>query len=453
MSLLADLMARLGLRRPPPPPLPEEPKGQTEAGRRTPRDPAISLYRRQQVDFELGAVIREIRYADRVDTRVKKIHGRTSRAAVKGGVRLFTASSHTRLIRLWKGFEARLSLNRREKLESDARGLMMEGNLPVQWVLDDVGSERPQVVAAVRMPTETIVPLVGDDGRFLDPARAYEQRDLSTGGLLATFPLWQLNVVRLTPDSYDDQACFGRPYLDASRKVWRQLIMTEEDLVVRRRTRAPLRMVHTLEGASEPELEEYRRGVESDQAEGNWRDYYMNRKGSVAAVQGDAALDQIADVEHLLDSFFAGAPAPKGLFGYTGDLARDVLDDLKKDYFDELDSMQDCLAYAYDLGFRLHLLLQGLDPHAFDFRVGFAERHTETASQRADRALKLQALGLPMEMVWEAAGYDPTAVWDQLEAEEERMSPYPAAGAAPRVAITPGNDRKGDSATTITTRG
>ena len=36
--------------------------------------------------------------------------------------------------------------------------------------------------------------------------------------------------------------------------------------------------------------------------------YYSNKKGSVQAVQGDANLDQIADVVHLLDTFFSGAP-------------------------------------------------------------------------------------------------------------------------------------------------
>ncbi|MFG7528081.1 hypothetical protein ACG0ZA_27835, partial [Klebsiella pneumoniae] len=49
----------------------------------------------------------------------------------------------------------------------------------------------------------------------------------------------------------------------------------------------------------------YRAEVERDQAYGNWRDFFLNKKGSVTSVSGDANLDQIADVSYLLDTFFA----------------------------------------------------------------------------------------------------------------------------------------------------
>ncbi|MGR4506678.1 hypothetical protein K8Q81_23120 [Escherichia coli] len=71
------------------------------------------------------------------------------------------------------------------------------------------------------------------------------------------------------------------------------------------RTRAPLRMSHVLEGASQEDLNLYRAEVERDQAYGNWRDFFLNKKGSVTSVSGDANLDQIADVSYLLDTFFA----------------------------------------------------------------------------------------------------------------------------------------------------
>src|SRR3546814_1627187 len=98
--------------------------------------------------------------------------------------------------------------------------------------------------------------------------------------------------------------------------------------------------------------------------------------------------DLIADVSHLLETFFTGAPAPKGLFGYAGDLSRDILDDLKADYYDELDALQDTCSYVYELGFRMELLMKGINPDAVDFDVNFAERRTDSPNQRADRALK-----------------------------------------------------------------
>jgi len=452
MTVISSLLSKLGLQRIPQASLlpGEIPPGTTEAGRRpTPENQLSALTRQMGVDYSRRAAILEIRAMDCIDPRVKKIHWRMARTAIKGGLKIRTASTNKTLIKAWKQFERRLHLHRREKLESDCRGFAMEGNLPIQWVLDQGG----RVVAGVRMPSETIKPVVGDNGAFRDPQRAYEQYDIHKSKPIATFALWQLSLVRLTPDNYDDMGSMGRPYLDASRAVWRKLDMTEEDLVIRRRTRAPLRMAHVLEGAGEEDIDKYRAQVENDQNEIT-TDFYLNRKGGVTPVQGDANLDQIADVSHLLDTFFSGAPAPKGLFGYPDGLSRDILEDLKRDFFDEIDALQDTLSFVYDLGFRLDLLLQGINPENFDFDIIFAERRTDTPNQRADLALKYQALGAPNETVFDAAGLDPANIRDQLEAEsnDPYPSPLPESSAGPNVSITPGNARKGGSATTISTR-
>lgn len=424
----------------------------------TPESSAQRLYRQMWADPHLRARILDIRDMDRRDGRVKKIHLRSSRAAAKGGLRLAAPGAPKWLQAEFRSWLKNLRLDHRDKLESDLRGLMMEGNLALEYVLN---ADQSAVVGCARLPSETLVPLVGPDGQFLDPGHAYEQRDPYSGKTLASFGLWQLTLTRLTPDNYDDFGSMGRPYLDATREVWKQLRMTEEDLVVRRRMRAPLRMHHVLENASEAELQEYRNKVEEDQASGATRDYYTNKKGSVNPVQGDANLDQIADVSYLLDNFFGGAPAPKGLFGYAGDLQRDILEDLKKDFYDELDALQDNAAYNYEQGFRLHLLLRGRNPDAWDLSVQFAERLTDTANQRADRALKLQALGLPRDLVWETAGVDVVAAKRALERQREENDPYPLNDGdtpplpgerpRPRVTVTPGNRRKGESATDIAT--
>ena len=143
------------------------------------------------------------------------------------------------------------------------------------------------------------------------------------------------------------------------------------------------------------------------------------------------------------------------MFGYTGNLSRDILEDLKRDYFDEVDALQDTLSYVYYLGFCLDLLLQGVNPDNFDFNVVFAERKTETPNQAADRALKYQALGASQETVLETAGIDAAKEKARLEAQAKENNPYPDPSAinpvksAPRVSVTPGNARKGESGTAI----
>lgn len=430
--------------------LPNEPAARSsERGRRaTPEDQLKYLYRLMWVDPDLRQAILDIREMDRLDPRVKRIHSRVARDVIKGGLVMQQSSEDERIGRLWEDYQRRLQLNRVEKLKSDAVGLVKEGNLPMQWVLDG----EMNVVAGVRMPAETILPNVGESGQFKDVRKAYIQFDVITGTELAAFPLWQLFMARLDPDNFDDMGSLGRPFLDAARTTWRKLIMTEEDLVIRRRTRAPLRLGHFLKGFTKTELEEYEGKVKNSQHEIT-TDYFSNKDGSIQAIQGDSNLDQIKDIVHLLDTFFAGSPLPKGMMGYTDGMARDILEDLKRDYYDEIDVIQDTMSFAYEQGFRLHLLLKGINPDDHDFTVTFAERRTETPNQTADRGLKLQALGIPEGMVWEELGYDAAYVRQRKEWEAKNYDPYPdpdkIGAGGPTVKITPGNGRKGESGTSI----
>lgn len=435
------------------PPLANEAARSTsEIGRRpTPENQVKYLFRTMWVDPDVREAIIDIRNMDRVDGRTKRIHTRIARDTIKGGIVLQQSEDSAVLTREWDNFVRRLQLNRVEKLKSDARGLIMEGTLPLQWVLD----EQRNVVAGVRMPAETILPMVDQSGRFVDVRKAYRQVDYLTGTALAEFALWQLCVARFDPDNYDDLGSFGRPFLDASRGPWKKLLMTEEDLVIRRRTRAPLRLAHTLEGATSEDLEKYRAGVEKDQYEIT-TDYYLNKKGGVAPIQGDSNLDQIADITHLLDTFFSGSPLPKGMMGYTDGMARDILEDLKRDYYDEIDVIQDTLSYCYDEGFRLQLLLRGMNPDDLGYKITYAERRTETPNQTTDRALKLKALGMPAGMVWEELGYDPAYVRERAKYEAKLTDPYPTdddddedGAGKPKIKITPGNGRKGESGTSV----
>lgn len=453
MNMIQRLLGTLGRQVGAILPLPgESSQGSTEIGRRTtPENQLAYLYRQMYVDPQLRAAILQIREMDRLDGRVKKLHGRMARAAVKGGLKLlWSGPENRRITALWQQFSRRLGLHTQLKRESDARGLAMEGNLALQWVLGSDG----RVARAVRMPAETLVPQVNQAGVFEDVTRAYAQHDLLQGRVIAEFALWQLSLGRLDPDNYDDWGSMGRPYLDATRSCWRKLVMTEEDLVIRRRHRAPLRTAHVLEGASREDLQAYQNEVEADESTIT-TNYYLNRKGAVTAVQGDANLDQIADVVHLLDTFMTGAPAPKGLFGYADGLSRDVLEDMKKDFFEELDAMQDQIAGVYMEGFRLDCLLAGVNPDNYQFTVGFSERQTESPTQATDRALKLSALGVPRRICWETARVDVGRAEALLDEERNPLDPYPEPGnivPMNRISITPGNGRKGESATTVATR-
>lgn len=415
------------------------------------------LYDQLYVNPDLKVAIAEIRDMDRRDPRVKKIHKRMARDATKGGLRLkWKGTENARVNALFKDFVRRNQLSNPQKLQSDSRGCVMEGTLVLQWVVD----KNLHVVGALRMPAETIVPMTNTVGGFNDPKVAYKQVD-PIGGYteIAQFAFWQLSLCRLDPDNFDDHGCPGRPYLDATRKPWKQLVMTEDDLVIRRRSRAPQRYSHVLEGADDVALMAYKARVEGEKG-AITTDFYSNHKGGVEALGGDAALDQIADVVHLMDTFFSGGPAPKGLLGYADALNRDILEDLKKDYFEEIDGIQDVTSMCYFEGFRLQLLLLGLNPDNYDFDVIFSERKTETRNQKADLALKYTAFGVPYDMVWEAAGLEPAYVKEKIKEQKKSSDPYPEEDEdepsnngddlkRPGVKITPGNAPKSESATSV----
>ena len=423
----------------------------TERGRRpTPENQTKAAHAYLTVDYALRATIQDIRMMDRSDGRVKRVLNRVARDVTRGGLVMQHKDPNSKIAKEWDAFRLRLNLHKAEKLKSDARGLIMEGNLPYQWVADPT---LRAVVAGVRMPSETIRPNVGVNGRFVDVSKAYTQMDLNSGNELCHFGLWQLTLARLDPDNYDDMLCMGRPFIDASREVWRKLNMTDTDLVIRRKHRSPLRLSHVLENATESELNEYQAKIEANK-DLVTTDFYQNKKGAVTAVQGDANLGDIEDVLYLLDTFFAGTPLPKGLMGYTDGMARDILEDLKRDYYDEVDQLQDILADVYRVGFTLHLLLKGLNPDSESFTITFKERRTETLSQTTDRGLKLKALGLPQSMVWEELGYNAAEVEERRTSDSKNYEPYPdgdegGQGQMPKVTITERNAPKGDSATDV----
>lgn len=427
----------------------------TEQGRRpTPEHQQRAMYASLTIDYGLRATIHDMRKMDRQDGRVKRVHSRVARDVTRGGLVMQHNDPNSKIAKEWANFAARLQLTKAEKLKSDARGLLMEGNLPYQWVAD--GGD---VVAGIRMPTETIRPNVGVDGRFTDVRQAYTQMDINAGGELCHFGLWQLTLARLDPDNFDDMLSMGRPFLDANREVWRKLMMTDTDLVIRRKQRAPLRLSHVLEGATEEEMNKYIAETEANK-DLVTTDFYQNKKGAVTAVQGDANLGDIEDVTYLLDCFFAGTPLPKGMMGFTDGMARDILEDLKRDYFDEVDQLQDILSAVYEQGFRLQLLLKGINPESEQYKITFKERRTETLTQTTDRALKLKALALPRSMVWEELGYNAAEVEARRVADEANYDPYPGDGneaghdhasgdGVQNVTITERNGRKGESATHV----
>lgn len=426
-------------------------KGTTFEGYATARDPYIVF----QVDHEYASVMADINRMDREDGRVKRIHSKIARDATRGGLSFSTADSNlpSAIATEAKAFLQRCKFDR-ETLLGHARFLVKDGEI----FLQNVVNEKLEVIGMKRLPPTSMRPNVDAKGEFRDLTRAYIQYDLMTNREIAAFPLWQIVHKRIDANP-DDPGDRGRPWLDASRVTHKKLTMTEEDLVIRRRVRAPRRNLHVLEGVTEDELQAYKKRnqdvIENPLKVGS--DYFSNRKGSIQPIEGDANLDQINDVKELKDDFFAGAGFPAHLLGYMKDVNRDVVADSLEAYYEILEEVQEILADGYEQGLRLQLLLRGINSDGYQWDLKFQGRKVESENELADRMLKHHALGVPKRMIWPKFGYAVEQVDAARKEEATQKDPYRdrmeqeigAGGPQQKITNVNGNRRKGESAVSI----
>lgn len=414
------------------------------------RDPYLVF----QVDHEYALVVEEVTRMDKEDGRVKELHSRIARDVTRGGIS-FTTKDKDLPAKVRE--EANAFLNRckftRERLKGHARFLVRDGELPLQWVVD----EKLNVIGCRRLPPKSIRPNVDEKGQFRDVSRAYLQYDPMTNREIAAFALWQITHIRVDANP-DDPGDRGRPKLDASRVTHKKLTMTEEDLVIRRRMRAPQRLAHVLEGATKEELDAYKL-LNKDALENPLQvtsDFFLNKKGTVQTIQGDADLDQIKDVQKLLEDFFTGTGLPAHLLGYVNEINRDVYEDTLAAYYEILEEYQELLADGYEQGLRLQLLLQGVNADGYRYDLKFAGRKVESDNQLSDRMLKHQAMGIPKSMIWEQLGYDPEQVKKRRDEEAKESDPYAAryegevgGNGGGKITNVNGNRRKKESAISV----
>lgn len=406
-----------------------------------------------QIDHEQSSVLADIDKMDKEDGRVKRIHSKIARDATRGGLHFSrkTGEKNLRLVDEAKGFVKRCDLNKRKKVKGHARFLVKDGEIFLQWIVDD----SLNVIGVRRLPAATIRPNVDKTGTFRSLDRAYLQYDPMTNKEIAAFAFWQITHTALD-NNPDDPGDRGRPWLDASRVTWKKLTMTEEDLVIRRRTRAPQRRLHILEGATDEELAAYEK-KDSDTLAHPMKvnsDYYSNKKGSIQTLEGDANLDQIKDVQELKDDFFAGTGIHKHLFGYAGNINRDIYEDTLEAYYEILEEIQETLADGYEEGLRLQFLLRGINADGHEWDLKFKGRKVESDNQRSDRMLKHQAMGIPDEMVWEQLGYSVEKVLAARQRSVKRDDPYQdrlnqETNGNGKITNVQGNARKKESAVSI----
>ena len=145
------------------------------------------------------------------------------------------------------------------------------------------------------------------------------------------FADWQIIHGRWNSDV---EVRYGKPLFSAARTAYKRVKQGELDTSVRRKTRSGIRYVHVLEDASVADLEAYKaaNAPALDDPYAAVSDFFMNKRGGITVLQGDANLSDIEDIKHHVQTFAMASPVPIELIGYGTDVNRDILEQKKDQY-------------------------------------------------------------------------------------------------------------------------
>lgn len=201
-----------------------------------------------------------------------------------------------------------------------------------------------EIAEVTRKPTLEMYRNSDQYDRFPDPAQAFYWSDRMPfndvpPGNAVYFAEWQIIHARW---DRDEGSRYGTPLFAAARKPYKRMTQGELDIAIRRKSRSGLRYVHSLEDASIADLEAYKAANKPalDDPFAAVADIFMNKRGGIQAIQGDAHLSEIEDVLHHTDTFGLASPVPLELIGYGRNLNRDVLEQKKEQYTETLGAVR-----------------------------------------------------------------------------------------------------------------
>lgn len=161
-------------------------------------------------------------------------------------------------------------------------------------------------------------------------------------GETIVFENYEIGHFRLIADA--NYLPYGRSYIEPARKIWKQLVLMEDAMLVHRIMRAPERRIFYINIGNIPpaEVEAYMQKVIQtqkkipyiDQNTGQYNlkfnmqnmleDFYVPMRGNDTSTKIDTLKglewNGIEDVEYLRDKLFAALKVPKAFMGYEKDL-------------------------------------------------------------------------------------------------------------------------------------
>ena len=207
------------------------------------------------------------------------------------------------------------------------------------------------------------------------------------------FNSWQMAHFRLLGD--DRRLPYGTSVLEKSRRIWKQLIMSEDSMLVYRVTRAPERRVYKIYvgNIDDADVEAYVNTIADrfkrmpivDPQTGqidlrynqlsNDQDYFIpvrseDAPNPIDTLPGATNLDQIADIEYLRNNLFTSLRVPKPFLGFdetAGDGKNLALQDIR--FSRTINRIQQAMLQELNKIAIIHLYILGFEEDLDNFTL------------------------------------------------------------------------------------
>lgn len=259
------------------------------------------------------------------------------------------------------------------------------------------------IIEVTRKPTLKTYRNSNDFDRFDDPTKAFfysnEAYYLDIPGDAIFFAEWQMIHARWNHDEGDR---YGTPLFRSARRAYKWGNDGQENVWIRRKTRAGKRYQHKIEGG-EQAVGKYMRDNQDalDNPFAAIQDFFGNV--DIKEIGGDDTIGDITDIEHHIETLAIASPMPLALIGYGRNLNRDILEQKLEQYERALEGVSRWVSdQLLTPMLETQWLLKGIWPGNLDYEIKWASKKTvnaDTLQKVAQAGVSLRALGWPDEFV------------------------------------------------------
>lgn len=265
-----------------------------------------------------------------------------------------------------------------------------------------------EIVEFERKPTLNMRRNSDDNGRFPNPDQAFTYVTnpiYLTGGYGAGaihFPQFLIVHARY---NHDPNQRYGRPLFNSAVGAWKKVTAGETDISIRRSTRAGMKYNHEFPPGTQTAVIQQYMELNKDALDNPLAavaDFFGTVK--ISAIQGDAQLEKIADVEHFIQTWSASSPVPIELLTGGANLNRDVLSDKKEQYDETTDELRKWeQKQVLNPLYHRQWLLAGILPETVDYSYQWKAKTKVTPVQMlaiVNAAAGLRGLGYDDDQIW-----------------------------------------------------